>query len=172
MLINKYFKKKILYIISIISIIFIFFRTSGFPVSVKKINENEYIQEPMVEIESQSLFKFLHEANYFNDLKTDKLFEKNLCNVPQLDSWSSKIKELLHQVPVYDKCQKNSPLTYIKENRLCIDDDVNRKFYNKSIVGCEFAPVIRSAIKIESYILGNYAHLQKKQIHKTKIIYF
>ena len=76
-----------------------------------------------------------------------------LCNLPLLDPWDPKIRELLRPIPVYNKCVGHEPLTYVKGNRLFIDEAIGRRYYS-NVSGCGFAPVLRSAILNESYVVG------------------
>lgn len=148
---RKKIKLGLLGVVTLVFLIQVFFRDDN------ELNDDD-LQETMVETDykfsSEPFFKFLQEANYFKSLTTKKSFEKDLCKIPRLDIWAFNIKELLYEVPVYANCQKNSPLSYIKKNRLYIDNEVNKKYYDNSIVGCEFAPVIRSTYNNDNYKLG------------------
>jgi len=105
---------------------------------------------------NKSYYDLLKDINYFKGYKTEKTAEKELCEVPNLDIWEAKIKSLLKPTPVFNKCRKNTPLSYIKDNCLFIDNSIKKKFYLDSIKECRFAPVIRSAIAKDNYILGEF----------------
>ena len=80
--------------------------------------------------------------------------EDVLCLFPDLNPWHPKIRALLKPIPVYNKCASHKPLTYIEDNRLYIDNSIARDHYKNGIGHCQFAPVLRSAVLKESYILG------------------
>ena len=105
---------------------------------------------------NKSFFSLLDDVNYFRGYTIDKAFEKELCEVPNLDIWETKIKKLLKPTPVFNKCRKNTPLSYIEDNCLFIDNTIKKKFYSDKIKECRFAPVVRSAIAKDNYVLGEF----------------
>ena len=81
---------------------------------------------------------------------------KNICVLPVLQHWTDQIRKLLHPFDPYSNYQKNTPLTYIDENnKLFINQTVNVSAFDGLISYCQFAPVIRSIVKKDHYILGN-----------------
>ena len=90
---------------------------------------------------------------YLSQSIINEVNENVLCNLPLLDPWDPKIRELLRPIPVYNKCVAHEPLTYVKGNRLFIDEAIGRRYYS-NVSGCGFAPVLRSAILNESYVVG------------------
>lgn len=95
------------------------------------------------------------------DIASLKIIDKissSMCHFPELTPWDAKTKRLLKPVPKYDKCVKHSPLTYVKDNRLFIDENIANQYFKSGsrIQYCKFAPVLRSAIKKESYIVGKF----------------
>ncbi len=105
---------------------------------------------------NKTLYKYLSHFKYFKCFETDKAHEKELCELPSLNIWNAKFEKLLQPKPVYNKCRKNKPLSYIKDNSLFIDDLVKAHIYTGNISVCQFAPVIRSAISKDDYILGEF----------------
>ena len=83
--------------------------------------------------------------NYFGKFKYFKIFETDKA-----------LESLLKQKPVFNKCRKNKPLSYIRDNCLFIDDTVKNNNYSDDLEVCRFAPGIRSAIKDDSFILGEF----------------
>ncbi len=122
---------------------------------ITEIVEND-LSDADFQFENETLFSRLHDLNYFGDLKTNKIYENGLCRLPKLNPWDPKIKALLKPIPVYDKCVKHRPLTYIQNNQLFIDQTIAKTYYRNQISHCKFAPVLRSAIQKESYILGEF----------------
>ncbi len=108
-----------------------------------------------IQFNNKTFYDLLESKNYFLGYKTEKAFEKELCQIPSLDIWESKIKEKLKPEPVFNKCRKNRPLTYIKDNSLFIDNSILEKHYSNVKI-CKFAPVIRSAILKDDYVLGEF----------------
>ncbi len=104
---------------------------------------------------NKTLYDYLTSYEYFTCLKTDKALEKEFCQLPDLNIWDANIEKLLQRKPVFNKCRKNNPLSYIRDNCLLIDQTVKENIYPDLKV-CKFAPVIRSAIKSDHYILGEF----------------
>ena len=70
--------------------------------------------------------------NYFGKFKYFKFFETDKA-----------LESLLKQKPVFNKCRKNKPLSYIRDNCLFIDDTVKNNNYSDDLEVCRFAPGIR-----------------------------
>jgi len=98
----------------------------------------------------KSLDEILDKFNYFEGLNTD-----SLCELPRLNIWNSAIKKLLKYEPVFNQCLNNTPLSFIKDTRIFIDDEIKRNFY-PGISHCQLAPVIRSPINNDSFVLGEF----------------
>ena len=104
-------------------------------------------------------------GNFFITLENDnEIFvyfntapkESPKCKLPSLNIWDNEIKNLLKPIPLYNKCIKHKPLTYLVNNKLFINQTVNRTYYHGQIISCQVAPVVRSVIKNDNYILGEY----------------
>lgn len=97
----------------------------------------------------------LKQSNYYSHQSSTESSSssfKNIevCTIPKLDIWNSVIKKELKPIPVWNECKKHKPLTYIKDNHLFIDAEIESKYYQGRIDHCEFAPVLISAIEKES----------------------
>jgi len=51
------------------------------------------------------------------------------CFLKTLDEWDPKIKNLFKKLPIYDKCKKNAPFTFIKNSTIYFDLNVNVTHY-------------------------------------------
>lgn len=111
---------------------------------------------PSFHFDNDTFLASLHDINYYGSLKTNKLHENRMCRLPELNPWEAKIKAILKPVPVFDKCVRHKPLTYIKGKQLFIDDIILKAYFKNKISQCKFAPVLRSAIQREGYILGEF----------------
>jgi len=90
------------------------------------------------------------------DINYYKGFKEELCKLPNLKIWETRIRELLKPEPIYDKCKNHTPISYIISRRLYIDEEINVAFYSGNISYCQLAPVIRSTINNDNYILGEF----------------
>lgn len=101
---------------------------------------------------SEELFALLSDrSNYYVDINNT-----TQCDFPRLEPWNDETKKLLREIPIYDKCLKHKPLTYVKNNQLFFNETVAEVYYKGNISYCKFAPVLRSAIQREQYILGEF----------------
>jgi hypothetical protein len=116
-------------------------------ISTQKVNQiTEY----------NNLLNYLFDNNYYNRFKQSDTYKNKKCQISQLNIWDDDIKKLLKQIPVYNNCKNHTPLTYILEKKLYINQTVNQTYYFGNVKKCEFAPIIRSSIEKESYIKGEY----------------
>ena len=67
---------------------------------------------------------------YLNDTKLD-LSE---CFLKDLDEWDPKIKNLFKKLPVYGNCEKNVPFTFVKNNTIYFDLNVNETHYKGTFI--------------------------------------
>ncbi len=58
------------------------------------VNQLDYESEN-IQFNNKTFYDLLESKNYFLGYKTEKAFEKELCEIPSLDIWESKIKEKL-----------------------------------------------------------------------------
>ena len=88
------------------------------------------------------------------------------CQIPKLNIWDIEIKGLLKPIPLYNKCKKHKPLTYLINSKLLINQTVNTTYYYGHITSCQIAPVVRSVIKNDNYVLGEYQNF----VNSTELI--
>ena len=104
----------------------------------------------------------LSNFNYYGNISLTR--NDTICQIRKLDIWDSKIKDRLKKNAVYNKCTKHPPLSYVFQNTVNINQTVNETFYSGKITKCEIAPVIRSAMKNDNYVLGEYRELNEPLI--------
>jgi len=115
------------------------------------------LESPIIKLKrNKTLYDYLDNFKYFKYFETNKAREKDLCQLPDLKIWEYKIRNLLIPQPIFDQCQKNKPLSYIKGKCIFIDETVKNEFYSNNLGVCQLAPVIRSAINQDNYILGEF----------------
>ncbi len=104
-----------------------------------------------------SIYYFQYTHININTLKPSyKAFSVNYsCEIPVLNIWDKDVKGLLKKKPVYNKCKKHSPLTYILHGKLYIDSEIRRKFYSE-VKTCKKARVVRETSKKDWYSIGHY----------------
>ncbi len=107
--------------------------------------------------ESFHLYDYLKSLNYYRDLKISKSSNDGICKLPVLVPWNEEAKKLIKPIEKYNKCKKNSPLSYVTNKRLFINQTVNETYYSGKITHCKYAKVIRTAIEKEYYVLSNYS---------------
>ena len=93
------------------------------------------------------------------------------CYIETLDIWHPKIKQLLKSQPIYNKCEKHLPFTFIENNvYLKFNQTVNSTFYNGSLRYCQLAVVLRKTIKRDEYELSNYINITDNTILKNNFV--
>ena len=111
---------------------------------------------PKLLTDLSNLLCSLNNVNYFRGMQISELSKKGVCRLPILIPWNEEAKKLLKEIPRYDDCKKNSPLSFIKEKRLFIDQNINITYYSGKISHCQYAKVIGTAVDKEYYKLCNY----------------
>ena len=157
-------RKKEMTIVFIFICIFVVFYTS----------ETEYYQEPILPNKIigytklakslvnklPDLLNNLNKVNYFRSLPISKSsnnsIDEGICTLPVLDPWNEEAKKLVKKIPRYDECKKHSPLSYVYDKHLFIDQNINTTHYSGKITDCQYSKVIRTSDKKEYYKLGNF----------------
>ena len=149
---KKYFKNlSICIILSVVFYLCIFSYDDTFLKISEQIEENFIEDDPSYESNSTLI-------DYYHNLELNKSRSEKICELPVLEPWTPKIRELIKKTEPYNKCEKKPPLTYIVDNvKLFISQEVNKTFFKGQITHCSFAPVIRSAVEKEHFVLGDYS---------------
>ena len=146
-------KKKLIFLMISMITIFFYLDTESF------IRISYIFESSEVEIYFQNLTGLLTNLNYYNGKKF--VSSNSHCQIEELNIWDRSIWKLIRKIPKYDKCKKHSPLSYIKDSILFIDQNINKTFYHGKISRCLFAPVERNTTQNDNYKLGEYREIKE-----------
>lgn len=127
-------------------------------------NSPNYRSINLTNLDNQSsgyLLKKLDNINYFRGIQISQSSINGTCQLPVLIPWNNEAKKLLKITKPYNKCEKHTPLSYIHNNRLFINQTVNTTYYSGALTDCKLATVVRNSIKKEYYVLGEFIKIIK-----------
>ena len=74
-------------------------------------------------------FKNYTKTNIITNIVARRAAHSPECYLEKLDHWDTKIKNLFKKLPVYTKCKKHRPFTYINNSSIYFDSSVNITHY-------------------------------------------
>lgn len=108
-------------------------------------------------IENSTIHRKLNATNYYRDLPIRNSSGQGVCVLTLLDPWNKDAKKLITQTKRYDGCKKHTPLSYVKERRLFINQTVNITYFSAKISNCDVAKVNFNASDLKKlFSFGNF----------------
>lgn len=97
----------------------------------------------------------LNKINYFRGRKVSTPSSDSVCKLKILDPWNEDAKRLTNKTKPFE-CRKDSPLTFVHEKRLFINQTINTSYYSGAIAECQVAKVFLDGSLSNLYSLGKF----------------
>ena len=88
-----------------------------------------YLMLFMYNTTSVNYLKITHIENCI-DKKKETVEINHTCSIPNLNAWDPKIKDMFENLSIYSNCTKSEPFTYVVNNTIYFNSNVNETFYN------------------------------------------
>ena len=107
-----------------------------------------------------NLLNKLNKDGYYRGLKVSNS-SNGTCKLTILDPWNEDAKKAFKIIqPKFDGCKKHTPLSYIRDKTLFIDQNINTKYYSGAIKECKYSKVIFDYNASNQYKFDNNGKFQ------------